>query len=201
MPGKLPSFGVLVLPLFVLTSGCNGTDVSFNATGPAPLAASVTINSSFGIEPARLRSEIVPGACGAVSASGIRIGVVVRGSDEVVVQSLRFVFEDPDGRRRLPDVIPIPSLASPLPSGQTIPSSFPTPLPGVAPLPPATTIPIPGASPVTGVLVQAGSHRELDFLLHLGCGVVTDGQLIVVIEAADRQGRSGTSELRARVGS
>lgn len=193
MPGKLPSFGVLVLPLVVLTSACSGTDVSFDATGPAPLTANVSINSSFDVRPASLRFEFVPGSCGAQSASGIRIGVVFRGTDDVVVQNLRFAFEDRDGRRRLPDIIPIPSLASPLPS------SSPITAPGIAPLPPGTTIPIPGAAPVTGLLVQAGSHRELDFLLLLGCGVISPGQIVVVIGVADRHGRIETTELRARV--
>jgi hypothetical protein len=201
MRGKLPGFGVLVLPLFVLTTGaCNGTDVSFEATGPAPLSANVSINSSFGLEPSSLRSEIVPGSCDAQPKSGVRIGVMVRGSDDVVVQSLRFVYEDRAGRRRLPDVIPIPSLTSPLPGGLSIPTSYAIPPLGVAPLPPATTIPIPGAEPATGLVVQAGSQRQLNFLLHFFCVDVSEGQIIVMIESADRQGRFETSELRARVG-
>jgi hypothetical protein len=208
MRGKLPGFGVLVLPLFVVTvtvtlSACNGTESTFSATGPAPLVANLGVNSSFGVEPASLRSEIVPASCDSQSASGIRVGVIVRGDEDVIVKSVLFRFEDRRGRRKLPHVIPLPSLSSPLPGGLPIPTSSPIPMPGIAPLPSATTIPFPGATaPVTGFLVRPGSHRQLDFLLHFGCGeVIPEGQIVIVIESADRDGRLGTSELRARVGS
>ena len=91
-----------------------------------------------------------------------------------------------DGMRALPEVTPLPSLSSPLPAGATLPSSSPVPVPGNAPLPAATSIPIPGASPITGVLVPAGSERRFAYFLQFTCIVFSRGEVVIVIDAADR---------------
>ena len=202
MPGSLPGFGLLVLSLLVVTTtACNRMDVAFSATGPAPVTATVNLGASFDVEPSIIRPETLPGSCGTHSPFGLRLGVTIRGGEDVILRSVRFAFEDRSGTRALPEVTPIPSLSSPFPGGATLPSSSPVTQPGVAPLPTATSIPVPGASPVTGLLVPAGSPRRFDFFLQFTCIVFAQGEVVVVIDAADRRGRFDTSELRVRVGS
>ena len=198
MSRSLPSFGLLVLSLSALTTAACTTEVAFTATGPAPLAANVNAGGSFGVEPASVRPERLPGACGAQSAFGLRLGVTIRGGEDVILRSVRFAFEDRHGRRALPEVTPLPSLSSPLPAGATLPSSSPVTIPGSAPLPTAGPIPIPGASPITGVLVPAGSERRFAFFLQFTCLVLPQGDVVVVIDSA-RGGRFETSELRVSV--
>jgi hypothetical protein len=199
MRRSLPSFGLLVLSLCVLsTAACNTTEVAFTTTGPAPLAANINISGTFGVEPSVLRPEVLPGSCGTHSPFGLRLGVTIRGGEDVILRSVRFVLEDRTGMRALPEVTPLPSLSSPLPAGATLPSSSPVPVPGNAPLPAAASIPIPGASPITGVLVPAGSERRFAYFLQFTCIVFPQGDVVVVIDSA-RGGRFETSELRVPV--
>ena len=200
MSRRLPSFGVPVLCLVLLPSiGCDRTTLEFNATGPAPLNANINIGASFGVEPATLRAEALPGSCGPNIPFGVRLGVTIRGDDDVIVTRLRFSYTDRAGSRGFPDVIPIPSLSTPVHPVSEIPSASPVPIPGVAPLPTATSIPIPGAAPMTGVLIAPGSHRRLDYLLRFGCVAIAGGEIVLFIDTADRSGRPGSSEVRARV--
>jgi hypothetical protein len=193
---SLPGFGLLVLSALT-TAACDST-VAFTATGPAPLSANVNVSGSFGIEPSIVRPEQLPGSCGAHSPFGLRLGVTVRGGDDVILRSVRFVFEDRDGRRALPEVTALPSLSSPLPAAGALPSSSPVTVPGNAPLPTTGPIPIPGATPITGVLVPAGSDRRFTFFLQFTCLVFPQGDVVVVIDSA-RGGRFETTELRVRV--
>ena len=186
---SLPSFGLLVLPVFVLTTACNQADVAFTATGPSPLAANISLGSSFGVEPSTLRSELLPGACSPGAPFGVRLGLTIRGGEDIIVRGVRFSFVDPIGTRLLPEILPIPS-----PSGGS-----PTPARGIAPLPATSPIPIPGAGSITGVLVPAGAHRRLDYFLRFSCIVIAEGQIVVVIDAADGRGRPHTSEMRVTV--
>jgi hypothetical protein len=199
---RRPGSGLLVLSLLVVTTtACNRMDVAFSATGPAPLTAKVNLGSSFDVEPSIVRPEILPGSCGTHSPFGVRLGVVIRGGEDFILRSVRFSFEDRFGTRALPDVMPIPSLSSPLPTGAALPSSSPVTVPGIAPLPAVTSIPIPGGSPVTGMLVPGGSHASLHFFIRFGCGIASRGAILIVIDAADRHGRFETSELRVPLGS
>lgn len=200
MSRRLPSFGVPVLCLLLLPSiACDQTAVAFNAAGPAPLNANISIGTSFGVEPATLRAEFLPGICGTAIRPGLRLGVRVRGDHDVIVRSLTFVHIDPAGTSTLPEVIPIPDLAAPAYPMRDIPSTAPVTIPGVAPLPTATTIPIPGAPPLSGVLVTPGSHGRFDYFLRFGCIEITGGEVVIVIDTADRHGRPGSVEKRVRV--
>lgn len=196
----LPSFGLPVLCLVLLSSiACDRTAVEFNATGPAPLNANINVGASFGVEPATLRAEGWPGSCGTDVRSGVRLGVRIRGDQDVIVRSLRFSSIDRRGTSTLPEVIPIPDLAAPVYPMRDIPSSSPLTIPGVAPLPTATTIPIPGAPALSGVLITPGSHGRFDYFLRFGCIEITGGEIVIVVETADRNGRPGSAEVRARV--
>jgi hypothetical protein len=200
MRRSLPSFGLLVLSLSALsTAACNTTEVAFTTTGPAPLAAHVNVGGAFSVEPSIIRPEILPGSCGAHSPFGLRLGVTIRGGEEVILRSVRFEFEDRTGAKALPVVIAIPSLSSPIPAAGTIPSSSPVTIPGNAPLPATAPIPIPGASPTTGVLVAAGSHRRFDFFLQFTCIVIPHGEVVIFIDSARRSGTFETSKLRVPV--
>lgn len=199
MPRRLPSFSVPVLCLLLLpTVACDRTSLEFNATGPAPLTASASLGASFSVEPAALGVEALPGSCGGHAPFGVRLALMVRGDDDLIVRSVRFSYTGHSGSRALPQVIPIPELSSGLQAGR-IPSSSPVPIPGVAPLPSTTPIPIPGASPITGVLISPGSQGRFDYVLRFGCVIIGDGEIVVVIETADRRGRFGSSEVRVRV--
>lgn len=199
MSRSLPGFGLLVLSVSALTATACDSTVAFSATGPAPLAANINVSGSFGVEPSIIRPEILPGSCGAHSPFGLRLGVTVRGGEDVILRSVRFAFEDRHGAKALPVVISIPSLSSPIPAGAALRSSSPVTIPGSAPLPTTGPIPIPGASPITGVLVPPGSHRRFAFFLQFTCIVFPQGEVVVVIDSA-RGGQFETSELRVPVG-
>ena len=199
MRRSLPGFGLLVLSVSALTTTACDSTVGFTATGPAPLSANINVSGSFGVEPSIIRPERLPGSCGAHAPFGLRLGVTIRGGEDVILRSVRFAFEDRHGRRALPEVTPLPSLSSPLPTAATLPSSSPITMPGNAPLPTMGPIPIPGASPITGVLVPAGSHRRFAFFLQFTCIVFPQGEVVVVIESARRDGTLETSEQRVRV--
>lgn len=198
MSRSLPSFGILVLSVSALSTAACDSTVAFTATGPAPLSANINVSGSFGVEPSIIRPEDLPGSCGTHSPFGLRLGVTVRGGEDVILRSVRFLFEDRHGAKALPVVISLPSLSSPIPGG-TIPSSSPVTIPGNAPLPTAAPVPIPGASPITGVLVPAGSERRFTFFLQFTCTVLPHGDVIVLIDSARRSGTFETSELRVPV--
>ena len=200
MSRSLPSFGLLVLSLPLLTTAaCNRMNVDFSATGPAPLTASVSVSGPFGVEPSAIRPEVLPGSCGTHSPFGLRLGLTIRGGEDVILRGVRFEFEDRDGASALPTVVSIPSLSSPIPAGATIPSSSPIPIPGSAPLPATTPVTIPGTSPTTGVLIAAGSDRRFTYFLQFTCIVIPHGDLVVFIDSA-RGGRTfETTELRVPV--
>ncbi len=202
MPRWLPGFGVPVLGLLLpVAAACDRTAIEFNATGPAPLNANVEMRTTFDLEPSALRTEAIPGACGAQAAVGVRLGVRIRGDEEVIVTGLRFWHLDPAGSRRFPEVIPVPSLSTTTYPFSAIPTSTTIPIPGMAPLAAATTISLRGGESLIGVLIRPGSHPPLDYVLHFGCGPFGDGLIVVIIETADREGRRGSTEVRSRVAS
>ncbi len=200
MVRRLPSFGVPVLCLVLLpAAACDRTAVEFNATGPAPLNANINLGASFGVEPATLRREVLPGICGAGVPSGVRLGVTVRGEQDVIVSGLRFSHLGRAGATTLPQVIPLPTLSAPVYPMGDIPSSAAIALPGVGPLPTTTTIPFPGSPPLDGVLIPPGSQGRFDYFLRFDCIDISGGEVVVVISTADRNGRQGSVEKRVRV--
>jgi hypothetical protein len=180
-------------------AGCDRTALS--VTAPSEGAAGGSLQSSFAAEPAAVMPEFVasPG-CSSHPAFIARVSVVVGGPQDVIVRSLRFGFTDRFGAGTLPDIVPIPSLQSPAPA-PSLPAASAIPIPGVASLPGATAIPIPGASPINGVLVPNGTSRSLPFLLRFDCGGAGDGVLVITGDAADRNGRFSSFNVRVRVGS
>lgn len=201
MSTRVPKYGLLLLfPGLVIAAACDRAEVS--ATAPSPTSAVFQLQSSFIVEPATVRPELLHTAsCVARPAFGARISIIVRGAHDVIVRGVRFRFTDRFGATAQPEVIPIPSLSSSILPAPTIPTSSPIPIPGIAPLPGTSPIPIPGASPVDGLFIPAGTPRRLPFFLRFGCSIVADGILRISIEAGDASGRFETSEFSARLAS
>ena len=190
MPRRLPSFGVLLLCLLlVATLGCDQTAMVITTTGPAPLTATVSAGTTFGVEPSMLMPEILPGACGGHSPFGLRLIVTVRGDHDVTIRGMHVSYTDRFGARALPSIMPIPSLSTPFPSGATLPTSSPVQVPGFASFPEA------------GVVVPRGSQHGFPYLMRFGCEVVPGGTIVILIETSDQHGKTETSELRVRVDS
>jgi hypothetical protein len=199
MARSLPNFGVAVLFVALLvTTGCN-TQADFALTGPAPLVATANIHASFGAEPASVQPEFFPSGSCVGQAFGARVGIRVHGDRDVILRGLRFTYVDPSGLRLLPDVFSIPTLSTPVALTGSMPNSSPVSVPGFAPLPSATLIPMPASSPITGVVISAGSSHLFPFFLNFGCGVITNGVIVVIVDAGDRDGKFSTSELRVVV--
>jgi hypothetical protein len=186
--------------------------VSLAAAGCSSSPASPTAEPAFVGSPSGVTAEpltVLPefldgGGCRGLPPFGVRLSVTVGGGQDLILRRLRFRLVDPFGRTTFPEVIPISSLSA----SPTMPNSGPIPFPGTAtvpiPLPgsatlPTSPIPIPGSPLVEGVLVNGGSSRALPFFLNFGCGVVSEGTLLIDVDAADRTGRSQSSELRVRV--
>ena len=171
--------------LFVAGAACDRADVTV-ATAPTAVSAGLA-SSSFAIEPATLRPEVLPGgACGRRSPFGTRIIIVVRGGD-LALRGIRFRFNDPLGTSALPRVTSIPG-TSPLTTPISSFPASPIPIPGIAPMPMTSPIPIPGTT------------ETHPFFLAFDCGVPDEGTLTVFLDTVDRDGGMRTSELRARVG-
>jgi hypothetical protein len=200
MARSLPNFGVAVLFVSLLvTTGCNSTQAEFSLTGPAPLVATANIHSSFGVEPSSVQPEFFRSGSCVGQSFGARVGIRVHGDRDVILRSLRFTHVDPRGMRSLPDVLSIPTLSTPVAFTGNMPNSSPVSVPGFAPLPSATVIPLPGSSSISGVVISAGSSRLFPFFVKFGCGVITDGVIVIVVDAGDRDGKFSTSELRVAV--
>jgi hypothetical protein len=200
MARSLPNFGVPVLFVSLLfTTGCNNTQADFSLTGPAPLAASANIHSSFGVEASSVEPEFFHSGSCVGRTGGVRLGIRVHGDRDLILRSLRFTYVDPRGMRSLPDVISIPSLSTPVALTGIMPNSSPISVPGFASLPNTTVIPIPGSSSITGVVISAGSPHLFPFFVNLGCGFIGNGVIVIVVDAGDRDGRFSTSELKVVV--
>ena len=198
MPRSLPSFGVPVLCLLMVTAACSHQSTDTTITGPTPLNAT-SGNASFAVEPATLRPEPWPGSCGAHVPFGVRLGLTFPGEHDIILRGIRFAFTDRLGATAAPTIIPgMPNVTTPAPFAQTLPPASSITMPGMTSLP-ITSIPIPGASPIDGVLIRAGSSQRFDYILQFPCGVISDGVVVIVIDSADRSGRFGTAEMRVRV--
>lgn len=200
MARSLPNFGALVLFVsLLLSTACGNTQADFSLTGPAPLAASANIHSSFRVETPSVEPEFFhTGSC-VGQAVGARVGIRVHGDHDVILRGLRFTYVDPRGMRSLPDVLSIPSLSTPVAFSGIMPNSSPVSVPGFPALPNTTVIPIPGSSSITGVVISAGSSHLFPFFLNFGCGFIGNGVVVIVVDAGERHGRFSTSELKVVV--
>jgi hypothetical protein len=191
---RLPYLGLPALILILVTAAaCDGTNSAVTAPAAKPGA-----NALLTTEPATLRSETLTGSCPAGTPFGTRLGVVVRGTQSLIVTDLHFRFIDRNGRTAFPDVIAIRSLSAPLPDS-SIPTASPIPFPSPSALPGASPIPIPGSLPIEGILLNGGSSRTFPFFLRFDCGVIGDGTLVIVADTTDANGRSMRPELRVRL--
>jgi hypothetical protein len=180
--------GLLTL-LLAASSACDR--ITASPTTPAP--AGGALKRSFTAEPLTVRPEFLPqGSCTGRSPFGVRITVILRSGEDFFLRGLRFSFTDRFGGRSLPDVFPTPE-------GSFIPSSPPVPFPGFAPLPTRGPIPIPGSPPSEGLLVDAGTVRQLPFFLRFGCGFFPDGTIVIAVDLNDRNGRPDRAEMEVRV--
>jgi hypothetical protein len=57
-------------------------------------------------------------------------------------------------------------------------------------MPGTSPIPIPGTSLFDGRLISPGFSRTFPFLLQFDCGIPAFGTLFVIVDTADRHGRS-----------
>ncbi len=192
---RLPYLGLPALILTLVTTvACDGT----NSSVTAPAAGRPDVNAFLSAEPATLRPEALPGACPGVPGFGTRVGVIVRGTQDLILRDLQFRFIDRTGARVVPDVF-FSSMSTALPES-AIPTSSPIPFPTPTTLPGASPIPIPGSTPVQGILVTGGRPLRFPIFLRFGCGVIGDGTLVIAADATDTSGRSTPSELRVRIG-
>jgi hypothetical protein len=157
-------------------AGCSDDGVSLSTaslTGPAPATSGIVT-----VEPRTIRPEFLPRSfCHTPPAFRTRFTLVVRAGDDLTVRGVSFEFLDRFGRRSFPT---------------SIPSSSPIPIPGTSP------IPIPGTSPITtpgfsrfdSVRVLPGTSHLFPFLLQFDCGIPAFGTLFVIVDTADRHGRS-----------
>lgn len=190
MDVRFPRYAPVLLFVSAATAGCDG-----RAASPASPAPVVPLESSVTVEPRVVLPEFLhAGSCASRSPFGLRLRVILSGSRDIVLRGLRFRLADPFGTSAFPEVIPTPSGSeAALPSPQT------APLPGASVLP-SSPVPIPGVSTLTGVQVTGGTTRPLPFFLKFGCGIAPEGTLFVMTDVAGPDGRSGTSQIRVRVG-
>lgn len=200
MSTRFPRYGLLLLLVSLgVATACEREAVTI--TEPAA-STTPTAKSTFAAEPAAVQPEILPGTeCVTLPAFGVRISIVAGGSQGVILRGLRFGFNDRFGGSAFPDVIPIPTISSPIPGQSNIPASMPVPVPGTAPLPGVSTIPMPGSTPLTGLFISPGTSRTLPFFLRFRCGTFAQGILVITADSADANGRFDTTDLRVRVGS
>jgi len=188
----LPRFGLLLLGLaLLLTMACSDKDSGM--TEPS-VVTTFNFQPSFTAQPATLSPEFLPGvACGSSNAFGTRIIVVVNGGSSVFLSGMNFRFIDRFGVTALPQVRAIPGPVPMTTPSVSIPTSNPIPPLGVAPLPTSAPIPFPAN----------GNPTVLDFpfFLTFGCGVFSQGTLIVNVDTDDSTGRRHRSEFSVALGS
>jgi hypothetical protein len=162
-----------VVLLFALASA-----VACDRTADSPTSPELVrqVQTSITAEPRSVQPEFLTSpACVGRRPFGARVTVIVEGRDGLILRDLRFAFVDRFGTRTLPEVIPIPTASS------SIPSSSPISIPGVAALP--------SASPVLG---------PLPFFVRFGCDVIPEGTLIITAEAVGRAMEA--TEMRVQIG-
>ena len=188
----LPRFGVLLLGLALLVAtGCSDSDSGM--TEPSTVTT-FNLVPSFTTQPSMLSPEFLPGiSCGSSRAFGTRIIVVVNGGTNMFVKGIDFRFTDRFGVTALPQVRSIPGPVPMTTPSVSIPTSNPIPPLGVAPLPTSSPIPFPGDGNPTAA--------DFPFFLTFGCGVFSQGTLIVNVDTGDHTGRTHRAQFTVPLGS
>jgi hypothetical protein len=157
-------------------AGCdnNGGSLSTGSlTGPAPVTSTIIT-----VEPRTIHPVFLPRPfCHTAIPFQTRFNLVVLPDRDMTVRGVSFEFLDRSGRRSFPT---------------SIPTSSPIPMPGTSPItmPGTSPIPIPGTSLFDGRLISPGFSRTFPFLLQFDCGIPAFGTLFVIVDTADRHGRS-----------
>jgi hypothetical protein len=181
---------VFLVSVSTVTAACSD---NASPTAPAPRESPVVTAEPLTVDP-----EFLPNPfCPTRPPFGVRLTVIVRAGQDLIVRGMRFDFIDRSGDAQIPLVIPIPLNSS---GPVTIPSSMPVPIPGSSPIPIPSSppLPIPGFSPLDGVLVTGGSLRA-PFFVQFGCDVPAAGTLFISVDTADRRGTANTSRVRVCV--
>ena len=188
----LPRFGLLLLGLSLLfTMACSDKDSGM--TEPS-VVTTFNVVPSFTSQPAMLSPEFLPGvSCGSSRAFGTRIIVVVNGGTNVFLNGINFRFTDRFGVTAFPQVRAIPGPVPMTTPSVSIPTSNPIPPLGVAPLPTSSPIPFPGNGNPTA--------SDFPFFLTFGCGVFSQGTLLVNVDAGDGTGRTHRAQFSVPLGS
>ena len=180
--------GALLLSLAAAAAGCSTTnDVS-------PTAPAVVDAPTMTADPVAARPEF-PGrhVCPKLPDFGLRVGITFRGRHDMIVHRLRFRFKDHFGNVALPIVI----------SGARSPAAnlgvLPMPSQGAVTIPSSGPIPMPSSLPIEGILVSAGVSQSFNFFLEFGCGLSSNGILVVTGDLFDRKGTPFSSEATIRV--
>jgi hypothetical protein len=183
MAVRLPTYAAILLGLAVLlVPACNRGTVA--VTSPA---TTTDLKVSVAAEPSQLKPEIFPNPCPTHPSFGVRLTVIV-GGDDLIVRDVRFGFVDRRGARFTPDVFAATEGVA------SIPTSSPIPFGSIS-IPNASPVPIPNAPPITGILLRDSRRLTLPFFLRFGCGVLSEGSVIVSVDTADTLGRSGVHEV------
>lgn len=184
-PGSLLFLCFALVPMFACDRGSMEVP-----TAPTTFQAQPTVQSAFTAQPQTLQTEFLPArpdftTC-LTPAFGTRVIIVVSGGSDLFLNGLRFRFTDRFGISALPLVTPIPGTSPFVVPLTSIPTGSPITAPGIAPLP---TAPIPIPQP-----------RQFPFFLSFGCGVGTDGILVVTADTTNGRGLAGTMQMQLRVG-
>jgi hypothetical protein len=190
MNTPLPKYVAVFLVSALAVTACGQSD-AVSPTAPAGVNKSV-----IAIEPATVAPEFFPTPlCPRFSPFGARFTLVVRSGEDLVLRVVQFNFIDRFGGRTVPSVVPLDTAQAPAPS---TPGSSPIPFPTPSTLPSASPVPIPSGG-FDPLLIPGGTSREVPFLLSFGCGVPSDGTVVITLEMFDRRGTAETSEVRVRV--
>ena len=180
-------------PMCVAALLCTGvvTGACSNSVPPdVTLPASAT-PVSLSADPDPLAPEFLPwSGCSTHPPFGLRFVVSVGGPPHVAFRQMRFGFHDRSGMHARP-------LVAMNTGGQSIPNVGPIPFP--SPSSSGSSITFPSATPLMTVISSVGSSRTLPVSMSFPCGVPASGTLIIIGDYDDH-GRSGSSEVRVRVG-
>ena len=112
--------------------------------------------------------------CPSVAPFNVAFGVTVRanGSSQIAIEGVRFQFSDSSGIQAPLITLPMPAITL------------------VAPNPPG---------PSAIAMVPAGSATTLPLLLSFGCGTGSQGNILVIVDTSDRDGRHESQHVNVMV--
>ena len=178
----------VVLVAFSLACGGTASPTAPERSAPISISAGpITIDTGI----------LTSSACPTRFGFGLNLTIIVRGGSGGRLRVITFEFVDRFGRHARPDVIdtlPQPGASTSMPTASPIP--FPTP----ASLPSTGPLPLPGSMPLQSLIVAGDAPRPLPFFLRFGCGVMSEGTLVIIVEGTDTTGAPFKSELQLQVG-